>query len=156
MSLGRPSRTAQIHIREKLRECFEYGLSATITAQKTKINIKTVCKYFDEWLEQITEQQTADFLENQKTERTRIIISFDKQILDVAESLSEINFEIKKNKDGGQSVPRYLLAFRLDMQKFIASLIERRGSFALQQPIDEKMKTIITDMVREHASKQSS
>ena len=38
---GRPTRTGQLHIQTILRPFFEQGLSASVTAEKTRINIKT-------------------------------------------------------------------------------------------------------------------
>lgn len=153
MQHGRPSRSAQLEIQNNLRKYYDLGLSARTAAQKTHINIKTATKYFDEWTEQIMEQQKSDFIEIQKIERARIIASFETQISDAADSLEQINSEIYKFQQKDQAIPKYLFAYRLDTQKFISSLIERRGAFVLQLPIDEKAKSMITEMVREHVSK---
>lgn len=154
MDHGRPSKAAQTRVQEKLRECFEYGLTATLAAQRTGVNIKTVCKYFDEWTEQITEQQNSDYFERQRVERERIIISLDRQIADGIDSLEDVNNEIKKYD--GKTIPRYLFGHRLEIQKFISSLIEKKGAFALQPPVDEALKQKIAEMLKEHATRSSS
>lgn len=151
---GRPSKAVQIRIQEKLRECFEYGLTATFAAERTGVNIKTVCKYFDEWTEQITEQQNLDYFERQRLERERIIISLDRQIANGIDSLKEIDGEIKKY--GSKTIPRHLFSHRLEVHKFISNLIERKGVFALQPPVDEALRQKISEMLREHVTKSSS
>lgn len=150
---GRPSRSTQLEIQNNLRKCYDLGLSARTAARKTHINVKTAAKYFDEWTEQIMESQKQDFIENQKIERARIIASFEKQISDADDSLDMINSEIDKCQQKNQAIPKYLIGYKLDAQKFIASLIERRGAFVLQLPIDETVKSTIANMVRENAAK---
>lgn len=156
MNHGRPTKTAQVQIQEKLRRYFEYGITATLAAEKTGMNIKTVCKYFDEWSERLVEQQSSEYFERQKIERERIIISLDRQIVSVIESLDDIENEIQKYKDENKAIPRYLFSHRLEIQKFIASLIEKKGAFVLQIPVDEALKQKIAEMLREHATRPSS
>ncbi len=52
---GRPPKTTQLQMQKELRQYFERGISATVASSKTGINIKTVCKYFEEWSERIKE-----------------------------------------------------------------------------------------------------
>lgn len=156
MNHGHPSKPAQVQMQEKLRRYFELGISATLAAQKVGLNVKTACKYYDEWTERITEQQNGDFLERQKADRERTIISFDTQILDMLDSLDSVNIEIKRYQDEKNPVPRYLFAHRLEVQKVIADLIAKRGAFAMQPSIDDNLREKIQELIREHAARSSS
>ena len=80
-SQGRPSQKQQLEIQESLRKFFEKGISATSTSQLTGINIKTVCKYFEEWVEQIKEINDTDFLKRVKLEREHYLAVLDQQLL---------------------------------------------------------------------------
>ena len=156
MNQGRPGKATQITIQEKLREYFEYGVTATLASEKTGINIKTVCKYFEEWYEAQVEQQNSDYFERQKVERGRIIVSLDRQIVDAMESIEDIDAEIQQYKKDNKTIPRHLFVQRLDIQRFIVSVIEKKGSFALQPLIDEALRQKISEMLKEHAARQSS
>jgi len=66
-SNGRPTQKQQLEIQETLRKYFEKGISASSTSQRTGINIKTVCKYFEEWIEQIRKiPHYAHFISKEK------------------------------------------------------------------------------------------
>ena len=90
---GRPSKSEQIQIQRELLPYFEQGISPGLTAEKTGINIKTVYDYFDELVEKVSKSEESDFLQRQRNERIRIIISFDKQILEANRHFDDINDE---------------------------------------------------------------
>ncbi len=91
---GRPTQKQQIEIQETLREYFEKGISATVTSQSTGINIKTVCKYFEEWVEEIKKINDIDFLKRIKLERERYLEVLDQQLL----KLYQIQSHVENNK----------------------------------------------------------
>ncbi len=152
---GRPSRAGQLHIQKQLRPFFERGISASLTAKKTENNIKTVCKYFDFWAQEISELEENDFLERQKKERNRILVSFDKQILEAYDLLDYINEEIKKLREQDKTVPRHYLSSKLDVMRYISSLVEKKGSFAMQLTMDESLEKKIGEMIRKHENTRS-
>jgi len=84
-SNGRPSKKEQLDIQEKLKHYFEKGVSATTTSQLTGLNIKTVCKYFEDWMGQIKKINDVEFLERVKIERERYIGVLDHQLLKLYE-----------------------------------------------------------------------
>ena len=95
-SNGRPTQKQQIEIQETLRKYFEKGISASSTSQLTGINIKTVCKYFEGWIEQISKINDIDFLKRIKLEREHYLAVLDQQLL----KLYEIQDDMEK-----QSIP---------------------------------------------------
>lgn len=147
---GRPSKTSQLEIQRELRSCFEQGIYALLTAEKTGINIKTVCKYFDFWTQEIIESEESDFLERQKKERTRILVSLDNQIIDAYKLLDSVDEEIKKIKEQHKAVPIQLFFLRLAVMRQISALIEKKGSFAMQPIMDEALQKKILEIAKKH------
>ena len=92
-SNGRPTQKQQIEIQETLRKYFEKGISASSTSQLTGINIKTVCKYFEGWIEQIRKINDMDFLKRIKLEREHYLAVLDQQLL----KLYQIRSHVEKN-----------------------------------------------------------
>lgn len=88
---GRPTKKEQIDIEQKLREYFEKGISATTTSQLTKLNIKTVCKYFDNWTQQIRKINDVEFLKRIKTERENYLMVLDRQLLKLYDLQDEMD-----------------------------------------------------------------
>lgn len=147
---GRPTKMSQLQIQRILRPYFEQGISASVTSEKTGINIKTVCKYFDFWTQEISESEENDFFERQKKERTRIIVSLDNEILEVHKFLDDINDEIRKLQQQGKEIPKHLFSLRLDAIRLSSNLIEKKGSFAMQPSMDEAIEKKIQEMIRKH------
>lgn len=82
---GRPSKCVQTQIVTELRPYFEKSFSATFTANKTGYDVKTVCKYFNEWSKQLVEYEDKNFIQRQKEAKEQTIgkigiISFLKNI----------------------------------------------------------------------------
>lgn len=146
MRKGRPNISEQVQISKKLRLYFERNISATFTSAITGINVKTICKYFHQWVKQISEAEGKDFFERQKNERERIILSYDNLILEEYELLDEIKNEICKFKKEKKSVPRYLLSTQNETLRNISSLMEKKGSFSMQPTIKETLEKRIEDL----------
>ena len=145
---GRPSRSGQVQIQSVLRKHFERNLSAAYTAQITGFNIKTVCKYFDEWADQINQAEQQDFVSREKKERLHIILGYDNLIYENYELLDEIKEQIKKFRKDAKAVPRYLIASYIEILKSISSLYEKKGSFSLNMPIDESVKKMVREEIQ--------
>lgn len=147
MDRGRPSRFTQAQIREKLRSYYEYGISATIAAKRIGVNVKTACRYFDEWSKQDTMQQNSDHIEQQKIKREQIITSYDTQLVKAIDALEDVQSTIDKIKKDGKQIPDSLFTQRLNTMKFINTLIKERGSFELHLPMDQKIKETIQEAI---------
>jgi len=150
---GRPAKTLQLEIQNELRKYFGRGFTASFTAKKTGINIKTVCKYFGEWSTQISEQNKSDFLEKVKHERGQSIESYDHGIFEVYRSLDYIENDINKCKNENAVVPKYLYIMMLDALKQISNIREMKISFLLK-PIDnnfapEPVKQVVEDITED-------
>lgn len=137
---GRPTKTKQIEIQRELRKFFDLGITATLAAEKTGFNIKTVCKYFEELSEQLQEQEDKDFVEQYKKDRLRIINSLDMLLLRTNESLDLIDSEIQSHIKAGTSIPRHVISQKQDIMRFMFSVIEKKGTFSLQPTVDETIK----------------
>ena len=148
---GRPAKQVQLNMRKKLHWFFERGSTATLAAQRTGININTVCKYFEEFFEQVMEAEKSDFLERQKKERERTIIAIDGQIFDAYEFLNELDMQIAKSKQEGKMIPRHLLSLKLETGRFISVLTERKGLFLMQPSVDEAINKKIETWMRDNA-----
>jgi len=140
-------------MQRKLRLCFERGISTTLTSEETGISKKTVHKFFDEWTEQIIELETGDFLERQKKEHQRIILSFDYDILEAYKFFDEINLEINNLRKQSKQVPRHLFSFKLELMRFIGIIKEKKGAISMiptiESLIDKKVDERITKLVQD-------
>jgi hypothetical protein len=148
---GRPTKGEQAKMQQIFRKYFDRGISATATASQTGHNVKTVCEYFEEWSEQIIELEKKDYLEQHKLDRVQIISSFDTQLIEAYKFADEISNQITlaKKKKGGIA-PRYLLEINLDVNKFISSLIEKKGNFVMSPVIDQALKDMVNGMIRKN------
>jgi chorismate-pyruvate lyase len=156
MKSGHPTRSSQIQTQRKLREYFECGITATLAAQKTDVNIKTAYKYFDEWAQEISEQETLDFMQRQRLDRERIILSYDKQILEAIDTLDELNRQIQKFKKGDKPIPGFLFSHKLELQKFIVSTLDKKGAISAQMPLDDTIKQKISELIEDAKSKKGN
>jgi len=147
---GRPSKTGQLQIQKQLRPYFELGVSAHVASQKTEINVKTVCKYFDIWTQTIIELDESDFLERQKKEKARILLSLENQIIEARGLLDEINSEIKKLNDQNKSIPKQFFSQKLAVMRYFLNLLEKRGNFAMQPTMDSALEKKISEMITRH------
>lgn len=159
MNHGRPSKIEQDQLQQKLRKYFDYGVTATLTAQKTQTNIKTVCKYFDEWSNSIAELRAKEYFETEKIIRARCIATYDNQIIEIIELLEDINGEMQKLRDDKKSIPRYMFSTKLEIQKFLLDVTERKITLDLQMTPKEMIEKSINDELKEkfpYAFKDSS
>ena len=153
---GRPTKIQQIAIQRKLRINFERGISAPLAAKEAKLDKKTAYRYYDEWTEQIIESETGDFLERQKKEQRRIILSFDKDILEAYKFFDEIDIEIQEFQKENKSVPKHLFSIKLDLMRHISNLREKKGAISMQPVIEASMDKKIKEMIAKHVKDRES
>ena len=144
---GRPSKADQLNIQKKLRPFFERGYNGTFTSNKTGINIKTICKYFEEWSERIQESENEEFFARQKKDKERIILALDHLISQDYDLLDISKKEIENYTQENKSVPKSILNLNLETVKHIASLIERKFSILMQPPAEEELEKKINEMI---------
>jgi hypothetical protein len=137
---GRPSNGEQVKIGQELRPYFERSMTATYTANRTGYDIKTVCAYFDGWTREILQVEEKDFLERQKKERHRTLLSIDLQLDELYQTLDDINQETKRLKGSRKTIRRYLFATRLETLRLISNLTEKRGMFAMLPTVQEALE----------------
>lgn len=153
---GRPSKTEQLRIQREIMPYFEHGVSAHVAAQKSGINVKTVCKYYNDLAEGINESEENDFLERQKKQRAQIIVSYDNQILDANKHFDDINDQINRLKKEQKPIPLHLFSLRLDAMKYRSYLTEKKGAFLMQPTIDEALEKKIDEKIRKHGNPRPS
>jgi len=144
-SQGRPSQKQQLEIQELLRKYFEKGISATSTSQHTGINIKTVCKYFEEWVEQIKEINDTDFLKRVKLERERYLTVLDQQLLKLYELQDEIEKYIihpKTSSWNGRVIQSPHYKERMNIVNMICQIMNKK--FELLSEIPKQKPTEIS------------
>lgn len=147
---GRPSIQSRLNIEKELREYFLQGYDGEFIARQTGHDIKTVRKYIRQFAQEINDSETDDFLERQKTERIRTIISFDRQIFEANQYSQEIKNEIKKFRDKKEPIPRHLLSLYLEAMKFIANITETKGSFSMEPASDKVLEKMIEEKMKNH------
>lgn len=137
-------------MQKKLRICFERGISATVASKEVGINIKTVCKYYEEWVQQINESETADLMERQKNERQRAILSFDYDIIEAYKQSDYISSELNKLREENKPIPRYLFSFKLEIMRFISNLKERKGAISMVLDSESSIDKKIQERLQKH------
>ncbi len=139
-SNGRPSKKEQLDLQKTLREYYEKGISATTTANLTGINVKTVCKYFNEWHRQINEIERSKFQDRVLEARSQHLIVFDNQL----DYLYKLQDRMQKdtwtrNSESGSSY-NYNFRERLTTIKLILEIMDNKEQ--LLKPLGENVVTI--------------
>jgi hypothetical protein len=137
-------------MKNTLRQYYENELSALYTSEKTGFNLKTVYKYFNDWSEQIEEVESSNFLERQKQDRMQIIISYDSQIDETRQLLSQVNLEIENCIKEKKTIPRHLFSNKLEVMKFRSLLVEKKAAFIMQPTMDEALENVIKNKMEKH------
>ena len=135
--MARLAKNQQVTMKRKLRVYFERNQSASFAAQETGVNIKTACKYFNQWVEKISEANELDFISRQKQYREQILFSFDIQLSHLYDTLETINLEIRKHEKKGTEIPRHLISHKLSTINLISSITTRKGELQVTPSLDE-------------------
>lgn len=152
--IGRPTRKKQLDIESKLKSYFEQNLSAYFTSNKTGINIKTVCKYFNRWVDQIKQAEDDDFLKRQRIEQERLIQSYDNIISTNFELLDSIKKEISKSKGTEKLIPRYLLTCHTEILKAISTIMEKKSSVLIEPDLEKIVERKIHEIMTRNGQKK--
>jgi len=75
-------------------EFYERGVSATTTSLETGLNIKTVCKYFNQLASDFKKIEDVEFQNRIINERIRYLIVLDRQLL----KLYSLQTDMEKNQ----------------------------------------------------------
>ena len=121
MKHGRPTLQEQNKIKEILQPFYEKGISASVTSKATKLNSKTVSKYFSEWDKNILESEDKDFLRRSKIAKERTLQSLDNEIISLDKYEKEVNSIkdiVRKTGDVLHFVKLYSLKLKISDQKF--------------------------------------
>jgi len=145
-SNGRPTKTQQLHIQSTLREYYERGMSAVFTSKKTRINIKTVCNYFNEWTNELIHIEETDFVLRQHREKERSIINLEYMIHKMYEHLELIDDEIKNYKKEKKPVPPHLFSSKLQTLCNIKDMTQTRGALGMSPTIDFNLQEYAAEM----------
>lgn len=106
---GRPSKAEELQIERTLWPLFAKSYSATLAAQKTRYNIKTVIKYFSKFKQDILESETPDFIQRCIEEKEKTLYVYDNLI----DSLYDDKIEIEKFIDVVKNIGNLTQADRL-------------------------------------------
>ena len=154
---GRPTKMGQLQIQRELRPYFEKGISASVAAEKTRIDKKTVNRYFDNWAEEMLEVEETKSFERQEMERVRIIASYDYLLLDAYRHFDDIDEQINQLKKEKKPVPGYLFSLKSDAMKFRSFMFEKKREFLTQRiKDDEVLDRRIEELIRKHENSQAS
>ena len=96
----------------------------------------------------ILELERKDFFEQQKIDRVQIICSFDSQIIEAYKFLDSISEQIVQAKKKDSIIPKHLLTLHLETMRFVSSVVEKKGAFAMSPVMDQALKDKITEMMR--------
>lgn len=125
-SNGRPSKSEQLGIEKTLRDFYVKGISANSASQISGFNIKTVCKYFNEWSAQIKEVADAEFRRKLQTERLRYLAVLDNQLL----KLYQLEDDMEKHTTASQTASgesyRYHFRERLHATSMIFQIMDKK------------------------------
>ena len=81
MKHGRPTFQDQVWMKKKLEHFYQSGISANAASKISKINVKTVLKYFAEWDKEILQMENYDFLKRVKVEKEKTLQLLDFEII---------------------------------------------------------------------------
>ena len=140
MTNGRPTKQEQLDLQKTLREYYEKGISATTTTNLTGINVKTVCKYFNEWHRQINEIERSKFQDRVLEARSQHLIVLDHQL----ENLYKLQYRMQEDTMTGTGrygeSHNYNFRERLTTTKMILGIMETKEE--LLKPLGKNVVTV--------------
>jgi len=143
---GRPSKPEQLRIREKIRECFEKGLSSFTAAKVTGYDIKTVNKYYNEFYQEIKNSTSQDFIQRCKEEKEQAIIAIENEILQSCKIRDDLEKDIKKMEK--KSKPEnWVYKRRIEISRHITNLQTLRVTLAISPTADITLKKMLGEFL---------
>jgi len=76
---------------KNLKPYYQKGVSASATSNATKLNIKTVLKYFKKWDKEILKYEDSDFLRRAKIAKEKTLQSLDYEIISLDNDVKEVS-----------------------------------------------------------------
>lgn len=138
---GRPSKTEQLEIQDKLGPYFEKGISPFVTSNKTGINIKTVNKYFGLWYEEIKNSQSDDFIERCKIAKEQAIVVCEEELLQLYEMRNDLK---KYSEEKQKSKPeRWIYKIQLDITNSIINLTSLKTALTNSPTADVTLQKLL-------------
>ena len=147
---GRPTQKRQLVIEKELLLDYERGYSASFTARKNGMNVKTVCKYFKKFSEQFRDLEQKNFFERIGIDRERMILNYDYMISEHYDTVDEIKQHILNLKKANKPFPYSLHQLKSSVLKTIANLCEKKGALKVEPPLDEYIEKIIKEKIQRH------
>jgi hypothetical protein len=99
LSRGRPSKPQQLSIESALREFFTQASSATFASQKTGYDIKTVTKYYNQFMQEIKDTEPIDIQTRFDDERKKFLYAYDELCYSLYQDKMEIQDMIAQSKE---------------------------------------------------------
>lgn len=151
---GRPSKAEQLEIERKLRPYFEKSIKPFVTSRETEIDIKTVRKYFNEWIEEIKSSEHPDFIERSKTAKEQAILACDYQLLKLYKAQDDIEKQVEdiiKQSGGIPKLDRWLYKQRIEVSNAIVNLINLKTTLENTPTADTTLEKNIQELLKKHA-----
>lgn len=123
---GRPNKKEQLDLQKELWHYFEQGISASSTSEMTNHNIKTVCKYFNEWADRIQNEQDQDSISRMKSEKLRYLGVLDKQLLSLYDLQQEMTENTRVTSGITSSSFNFNFKERISVVKLIFEIMEKK------------------------------
>lgn len=164
---GRPSAKNQAEMKQRLRLYYDMNLSAQAASKQPGMPSDKTCeKYFRLWTEKYLDEYQEDIAERQKNAKIRMLVTYDKLILNLYIQLNKFTgliiddqkqqeFEIRKNDFEGKPSQQYRPnSYYEGMYKGlisdIAALTDAKTALEMQPTIDEEQEKRILEKLKKN------
>ncbi len=96
MKRGRPTLNDQEKIKEIILSYYENNVEAITASRKTRINYKTILKYYSLWNKEIFLSEKNDFLTRLKITKEKNILMFDNTIVSLVKEQTQIQSQLNQ------------------------------------------------------------
>jgi len=137
---GRPTISEQLSLQKDLRKYYERGISATSTANTLDVNVKTVCKYFKQWSQEINELASKKFKDQIIENKAQHLMVLDKQLQYLYDLQEEMNHNTMTVNGMTGSSHNFNFREKLAATKMILEIIDKRNEILGIQEIPNVSK----------------
>ena len=151
---GRPSEAEQLEIERTLRPYFEKSTSPYVTSRETGIDIKTVRKYFNEWVEEIMEPEHKDFIYRSKIAKEQAILACGDQLLKlykIQEYIEKQTEDTIKQSGGIPKSEQWLYKRQIDVSNAISNLISFKTTLTNTPTADIRLEKKTEELLKKYA-----
>ncbi len=134
MEKRRPTKKEQKEIKNKIINLYSLGYSPSYIIEKTGYDKKTVYKYINEVIDNIS--QDKDALKNTKLAINQAILSFDKLIEMNLNLITQADKEIKNENAKTAPFVRPLLALKSNLIKSHVDILDKKTSYQIRVASD--------------------